>query len=98
MRTLVKRNRKKRDKPDYASRKTEAADNFLSTRIKKRRSCLMCGKMFHSNGPFNRRCSDCNRLVEVGKGRGIEMPHVYKVKSSALDDMLDRKDFIDVKE
>ena len=30
---------------------------------KKKRSCLMCGKMFNSNGPHNRRCRACDHLT-----------------------------------
>jgi len=31
---------------------------------RKRRLCLMCGRMFVSDGPFNRRCKRCERNLQ----------------------------------
>lgn len=31
---------------------------------KRVRTCLMCGRSFRSNGPHNRRCYQCNYLLE----------------------------------
>ncbi len=49
----------------------------LFKNVRKKRSCLMCGEMFISNGPFNRRCSKCSRLVDLGKG-SLNNPTVYR--------------------
>ena len=65
---------------------------LFSKNIKKKRSCLMCGKMFVSNGPYNRRCPKCNRAVELGKGSNLNMPHVYKVSHQNTREMIRLKE------
>lgn len=65
---------------------------MFAENIKKKRSCLMCGKMFVSNGPYNRRCPKCNRAVELGKGGSLSMPHVYKVSHQNASEMIKLKD------
>lgn len=72
--------------------------SLFSGNDKKKRSCLMCGKMFDSNGPFNRRCPKCNRLVELGKGSGVSMPHVYKVSPKESDEFIKLNDLVYSKE
>ncbi len=39
-------------KPEYYNVKVSKFEN--------KRSCLKCGEKFHSNGPQNRICKDCN--------------------------------------
>ncbi len=46
--------------------------------IKKKRKCLMCDKLFSSEGPYNRRCPSCKRLVSLGGSRNFHDPSVYK--------------------
>ena len=66
----------------------------FSNNVKKKRSCLMCGKMFTSRGSFNRRCTKCSRLVDLGKGGCVNMPHVYKVSPRDSDEILVHNDLI----
>ncbi len=46
--------------------------------LKKKRSCLMCGVLFNSNGPQNRRCKRCNHLVETRSKFGASDIPVFK--------------------
>ncbi|MGR3220960.1 MAG: hypothetical protein ACUZ8H_14245 [Candidatus Anammoxibacter sp.] len=66
----------------------------IANNRKKKRSCLMCGKMFTSCGPFNRRCSKCSRLVEFGKGGCVNMPHVYKLSSRDSGEIFAHNDLV----
>lgn len=43
-------------------------------KVKKKRVCLVCNRLFMSSGPFNRRCSKCCRHIVVDYS-----PIVYKV-------------------
>lgn len=54
--------------------------------VKKKRSCLLCGKAFNSTGPFNRRCPRCSRLVALGKAGNFSDTATYRVgnRSSAV--------------
>ncbi len=45
---------------------------------RKKRECLMCGKMFNSNSKGNRRCQRCSTIVKVQKAE-IMSSHIYKV-------------------
>ncbi len=42
--------------------------------IRKKRSCLMCGKIFDSKGVFNRRCLKCKKSKKADPFE----PTVYK--------------------
>ncbi len=55
--------------------------------VKKKRSCLMCGKMFNSSGPGNRRCPKCSRLVDT---HVPSETYRYKVVSRFSDQSSDR--------
>ncbi len=46
---------------------------------KKKRTCLLCGKLFNSAGPFNRRCQRCSRLVSLGKAGNFSDTVSHKV-------------------
>ncbi len=56
----------------------------MSMQERKQRTCLMCGKMFNSKGPYNRRCPKCAHLVESKIKSGLDLPRVYKI---AYNDM-----------
>ena len=51
---------------------------------RKRRACLMCGNIFDSSGPFNRRCPNCTRLVNKDLAE-FNMPYVHKVHRELPD-------------
>ena len=55
-----------------------AANQTQRKTIKKKRKCLMCDKLFSSEGPYNRRCPSCKRLVSLGGSRNFHDPSVYK--------------------
>ena len=83
------------------SDRLEISDNRMlqfSNNRKKKRSCLMCGKMFTSRGSFNRRCPKCSRMVDLGKGGCVSMPHVYKVSPRDSGEILTHNDLIYRKE
>ncbi len=67
MKTLAKNVKKKNVKPKSA-KEMEFIAPITRKLAKKTRSCLMCDKPFNSNGPFNRRCPACDRLVSLGRG------------------------------
>lgn len=48
-------------------------------RLKRIRTCLMCGKGFRSDGPHNRRCSRCNHRVATSREGSYYEPNVYSV-------------------
>lgn len=52
---------------------------FFAKSIKKKRVCLMCGKIFNSAGAYNRRCSKCERLLKIRKSDKNNETPVYKV-------------------
>lgn len=57
---------------------------------KKSRSCLMCGKMFFSKGPYNRRCPKCSRLVYSRTRNGtLFIPFKFQVKSISVNNFID---------
>jgi len=88
-RKAISKNEKKRT-PEMARNRLA----MFSDDTKKRRSCLMCDKMFNSSGPFNRRCPKCNRIAEMGKGGTLSKAHVYKVSTGDLNDFAKLNDFI----
>ncbi len=45
------------------------------------RTCLMCGKQFHSRGPHNRRCSPCNATLDY---KEHYVPAQYSIPNEAL--------------
>lgn len=45
----------------------------------KKRTCLMCNKLFNSKGPFNRRCPRCNRLVSLRGNGNFYETYIYKI-------------------
>lgn len=82
----IKNNENGNDKFDVNDEDEAIVKAFLS-KIKnqrKRRTCLMCGNIFDSSGPYNRRCTGCNRLVEKERCE-FNMPYVYKVHANLLD-------------
>lgn len=50
---------------------------------RKRRTCLMCGAVFDSSGPYNRRCRRCARLIEKERCE-FNMPYVYKCRADYM--------------
>ena len=58
---------------DRASIKTSTKKTAL-----KKRTCLMCNKLFNSKGPFNRRCPRCNRLISLRGNGNFHDTYVYK--------------------
>jgi len=64
---------------------------FINLReVKKKRSCLMCGKMFDSVSAGNRRCSKCARVAGIRIKSGFGVNRMFKVlcpvTSSTPDD------------
>lgn len=49
-----------------------------------KRTCLMCGATFKSNGIGNRRCKRCERLVGLRADNSFTS-YRYKVPSSAVE-------------
>lgn len=47
--------------------------------IEKKRSCLMCNKIFKSKGPHNRRCKRCERSVVIKVNNGYKEAIVCKL-------------------
>ncbi len=52
----LKRKKKPKDAPEK--------HNAGKIGLRKKRSCLKCGKAFHSKGPYNRICEKCGILNE----------------------------------
>lgn len=46
---------------------------------KKKRTCLMCGKMFSSVGSYNRRCPKCTNLVNARNIDKIDTMKIHKI-------------------
>ncbi len=67
------------------SDKLQSFDEVLpdfARNVKKRRTCLMCGKIFVSAGSYNRRCRACNRSLDRGKADNVRNPLFYKALSN----------------
>ncbi|MGR3318987.1 MAG: hypothetical protein ACUZ8O_10980 [Candidatus Anammoxibacter sp.] len=45
---------------------------------KRKRTCLMCNKLFNSESPYNRRCPGCNRLVSLGRSKDFHGADIYR--------------------
>lgn len=56
---------------------------------RKKRTCLMCGRRFKSEGPHNRRCSKCNYLLKHAREGTYNEPLIYSVESRQFLDSLD---------
>jgi tRNA(Ile2) C34 agmatinyltransferase TiaS len=70
--------------------------SFATTLIRKRprlqrrkRSCLMCGRSFKSEGPHNRRCPRCNYLLDHAREGTYYEPTIYSMESRQFSDSLD---------
>ena len=72
--------RKKRYSEDRGNPISIRANNMI-----KKRSCLMCGKMFTSKGPYNRRCAKCARLIDVRNKDSFYTCSEYKTQLSSSD-------------
>ena len=57
--------------------------------FKKKRSCLLCGKLFLSDGSFNRRCKSCAKLVVLRRKDYFEDPYMHKVSHGNEVEALD---------
>lgn len=57
----------------------EMDEIILRNTNKKERACLMCGRLFMSSGPNNRRCPVCDRKIEVAADATYWVPTVYSV-------------------
>ncbi len=53
---------------------------------KKKRSCLMCGKLFNSNGPHNRRCQSCDHQATQHE---YFQPQFYRTYSKGTSTLVD---------
>ncbi len=77
--TEMKNSLKKTNNRDL--KRANGSDDFLSENIKsirKKRSCLMCGSLFNSKGPHNRRCNKCDRLLKLKRKDGLKDIRVFK--------------------
>ncbi len=52
--------------PKYENENDYGYSNIPNDSIKKR-SCLMCGKMFNSKSIGNRRCPRCSTIIKIQK-------------------------------
>ena len=76
MENLVKA--KEIDTKSHRSGDRVVANQMFMKSTKKKRKCLMCDKLFVSEGPYNRRCPSCKRVVSLGGSRNFHDPSVYK--------------------
>lgn len=53
------------------------------------RACLMCGRVFRSDGPHNRRCPRCNYLLEHAREGTYYEPRVYSAMGARGVEVLD---------
>lgn len=86
MNKLKVNNRQEMIKDEYSGDGINLESIYTKNTAKKR-TCLMCGKMFKSNGPFNRRCAKCSRLIEVRNKDSFYVQDEYKVSCRDSDDM-----------
>lgn len=94
--TIKKSEKKENFTPKFQNRTT--VDAVPKRNLKTKRSCLMCGNMFSSKGPFNRRCSRCSRIVDLGRRDAGNAPFVYKLGSKGNDEFLDLSEYITSKD
>lgn len=47
--------------------------------IKKKRTCLMCGKIFNSKSASNRRCPKCQKLANSRVEGSVSDSLIYKI-------------------
>ncbi|MGR3178398.1 MAG: hypothetical protein ACUZ8E_10120 [Candidatus Anammoxibacter sp.] len=66
--------------------------------VKKKRSCLMCGKLFCSEGSFNRRCKACEKSILLRKKDYFVDQHVYRVSQRSELDVFDNSFTINSKD
>ena len=76
MENLVKT--KEIDPKSHGAENRAVASQMHRKPTKKKRKCLMCDKLFSSEGPYNRRCPSCKRIVSLGGSRNFHDPSVYK--------------------
>ena len=80
MKSLVKTKRK--------GKRTRCANDEVVTvslrakNGKRKRTCLMCNKLFNSESPYNRRCPSCNRLVSLGRCKDFQGTDIYRCASN----------------
>ena len=70
-------------------------ESIYTNKSVKKRTCLMCGKMFKSNGPYNRRCGKCSRLIEIRNKDSFYVQDEYKVSCNDRDEMAIMADLFD---
>lgn len=64
--------------------------NRNSTKFqRKKRTCLMCGRSFRSEGPHNRRCARCNYLLDHAREGTYYEPTTYSTEFRQYLDKLD---------
>lgn len=86
MKSLTRNIKKKSNK--FCSGKYSKEEVFaIENHAKKKRTCLMCGKMFRSNGPFNRRCPKCQRSVSSGRLGCFNVPSIYRFAYGETDNI-----------
>jgi tRNA(Ile2) C34 agmatinyltransferase TiaS len=56
---------------------------------RKKRTCLMCGKSFKSEGPHNRRCGRCNYLLDHAREGTYYEPVSYSMEYRSFLDSLE---------
>ncbi len=56
---------------------------------RRKRTCLMCGRTFNSQGPYNRRCPRCNYLLDHAREGTYYEPTTYRVEHRQFSDFSD---------
>lgn len=97
MKSLLK-NSKKKDKECVSKEDLAEIAYVFSKTNKSKRKCLMCGKMFNSSGPFNRRCRKCARVVKLGRRDVGYTPLVYKIASSGYSEGINFDEFVNFRD
>ncbi|MGR3218699.1 MAG: hypothetical protein ACUZ8H_02630 [Candidatus Anammoxibacter sp.] len=80
MKSLIETKRKK--KISLCENDEVPAVSLRSKNSKRKRTCLMCNKLFNSESPYNRRCPGCSRMVSLGRYKDFQGTDIYRCSSS----------------
>ena len=89
MKSLLKMSEKDNGYPNDES---TCISHYLKS-IEKKRSCLMCNKMFLSKGTHNRRCPKCTHIV---KSRGMDRFGMFPICKVLLPRSRDINNFTEL--
>jgi len=71
----------KRNIDSRYKQENEYGSSNISNDSKKKRACLMCGKMFNSKSKGNRRCQRCSTVVKIQNAENMSS-HIYKLPNN----------------